>query len=150
MSTVEINLDDYLSEQEKKDIAIEVFRGHCLEKFQKDSERIFSNAAYTTVAKLVDEQIEREGGNLDQIIRDKAIQIIGKLSEHSVFKRADHWEKEESAAYKFLQKAVDDNAGLINTRVIELFKAIDQDDLAMRVADLTYRVIEDRLIGKQN
>ena len=51
MQTIEIM--DYLSESEMKDIAAQVFKERCQDKYNKDHERIISNSAYEIVVKII-------------------------------------------------------------------------------------------------
>ncbi len=110
----EIDFSKYLSEDERKVIAEQVFRDVCFQTFQKDAERIFSNAAYHAVYKLVDEQ---HNGKAGEIIAEKAIKLIDELSVFTVFKRKDFWEKDDSAGYKALNEAIVHNKEKLTNKI---------------------------------
>jgi hypothetical protein len=143
---MEIDISEYLSQSEMKLIAETEWRRMCGAKFLSDSERIFSNAAYASVQKMVDEQM---GGKLEEIIRDKVIVILNKMSDFNVFKKADAWDRDESKGWTYLQQAVEDNKHLINDRVRRIISSVDEGYIRGKLEDLMYQVIEDRLIGKK-
>lgn len=142
--TFEIN--DYLTETDKYELARDAFKTLCINKFKTDAERIFSNAAYTAVAEMVDQQMD---GNLSEIIRDKAIGVINKLSSVSVFSPPNAWDRESSKGFDILQKHLDDSAPLIKARVEAIIGNLESGYITDRLNDLMYQVVEDRLIGKK-
>jgi hypothetical protein len=107
---MELNIADYLPDSELKDIIIEEIRS----QISKDAERILNNAAYHVVFKAVDEALDHQ---TQEIIQNKVVEIINKLSEFSVFRKADAWSKEDSVAYKELQLAMLANTDLIHQKV---------------------------------
>lgn len=139
-----INLDDYLSEEEKKQICVDVFRDMAIAQINKAPERIFSNAAYHVVFQMVDDAID---GDTSQIIRDKAVEIIGKLSEHTVFRKADAWHNEQSRAYTYLNQAVHDNKSILESAVIEQLGAINKQSMRESVGEAIKEIVADRLFG---
>ncbi len=146
MTEVSFDLNDYLSGSEKLEIAREVFKNLCINKFKTDAERIFSNAAYTAVAEMVDQQMD---GKLDEIIRDKTISVINGLSSHSVFKPADAWDLKSSQGFEILQQAIIDSSPLIKSRVEEVISQLDKGYMIARLEELMYDVVENRLIGNK-
>jgi len=143
---ITFDIDDYLSEDDKREIARTEFKRHCTVKFMQDAERIFSNAAYTAVAEMVNQQMD---GQLSEIIRDKAIGVINGLSTHTVFGPANAWEKEASKGWTFLQQSIDDSQHLVKDRVEEVIANLDKGYILARLEELMYNVVEDRLIGKK-
>lgn len=117
MNSININIDDYLSDEEKKQIAKEAFRDACMRRSKDDFERILSNAGYDLVQKSVDEAMD---GNMAEVIKTKSLEIINGLTAFSVFKEKDIWDKEESSAWKILQGAVRDNKTLLEEKVAEI------------------------------
>lgn len=146
MSVFEVDINDYLSEDEKREIARDTFRKHCAAKFMQDAERIFSNAAYTAVAEMVDQQMN---GQLSEIIRDKAIGVINKLSSVSVFSPPNAWDREASKGFTILQKELGDAEPLIKARVEAIIGNLDNAYITARLEELMYEVVHDRLLGKK-
>jgi len=142
---MEIDINQYLSEEDKRRIAEEEYRNAMRSWVVVDKERILSNAAYTVVQKLVDEQF---GEDMNKILVDKTVEIIKNLSSHSVFKRKDAWDKDESKGYKYLQEAVDNNKDLIEAKVAEIIESLDASQFHYKLEELMYQVVENRLLGK--
>jgi aspartate ammonia-lyase len=139
---MEINFEDYLSEQERKEIVASVFREKVKGEF--DKERIFGNAAYAIVTKIVDEHYN---GEMSQIIQEKAISIIKSLSEYTVFKRPDHWDKEASMAWKHLQSVMGESKPLIQEKVSQIIAELDQDDLRETLKEYAVELLDTKLFG---
>lgn len=133
-----INIDDYISEAEKKDIAREVFRDECLDKYNSShslNEILFSNAAYEVVRKMVDENVDKEQ-NLDDIIMSHVLRIISELSKFDLFRASsERWDKDISTSQQILDKCVQDNQSLIHDKVVELINELGKDDLRCTLSD---------------
>lgn len=142
---MEIDISQYLSEEDKKRIAEEEYRSVIRSVVAVDKERILSNAAYTVVQKMIDEQF---GEDMNTILVDKTIAIIQGMSDFNVFKRKDAWDKDESKGYKYLQDAVESNKGLIEDKVAEIIQSLDASDFHYKLEELMYQVVENRLLGK--
>ena len=145
MAIIEVNLDDYLSEGEKKSIAKQAFYDKCANKYMNDHERLFSNAAYGVVAELVNKEMDND---VSTIIRDKAISIIKDMTSYSIFKAPDAWDRESSKGFTILQKALDESAHLIQARVEAIIGDLESAYITERLNELMYEVVRDRLIGK--
>lgn len=145
MAIIEVNLDDYLSEGEKKSIAKQAFYDKCANKYMNDHERLFSNAAYGVVAELVNKEMDND---VSTIIRDKAISIIKDMTGYSIFKAPDAWDREASKGFTILQKALDESAHLIQARVEAIIGDLESAYITERLNELMYEVVRDRLIGK--
>lgn len=145
MAIIEVNLDDYLSEGEKKSIAKQAFYDKCANKYMNDHERLFSNAAYRVVAELVNKEMDND---VSTIIKDKAISIIKDMTGYSIFKAPDAWDREASKGFTILQKALDESAHLIQARVEAIIGDLESAYITERLNELMYDVVRDRLIGK--
>lgn len=118
-------IEKYLTEDQMRDIAIEEWRKMCREACNGNAERIISNIAYDTVSKMVSEAL---GDDANDLIRDKAVEIIGKLSGFTVFRAPDVWDRDPTPAYKVLTDAVKDNADLVNKKVREAIHQLTKRD----------------------
>ena len=142
---MEINIHDYISEEEKKRIAEEEYRSVIRNYVNVDKERILTNCAYRVLQKLVDEAFNED---LNQILVGKVENIINDLTSYSVFKRKDAWDKDESKGYKYLEQAVDNHKGLIEDKVVEIISSLEAHDFHYKLEELVYQVVENRLLGK--
>jgi len=118
MSTLEINIDEYITEDEKKLIAKEAFKEACWLKFKDENtvERIITNSAHDIVYKMVDEHFNLD---LELMFEDKVVEIINTMNWFHLFKRPDVWSRESNSAYQILEKALLDNKELIESTVKE-------------------------------
>lgn len=96
LHTFELDVDSLLSEEDKIEIIKDEYRKVIRQVVNVDKERIFSNAAYTVVQKLVDEVF---GEDLNTILVEKVKGIIKDLSSYTVFKKQDAWERDESKGW---------------------------------------------------
>lgn len=143
---MELKIEDYLSEEEIKEIAKEEVTRQVRQAIRKDDlDRIISNSAYNFIWKAVDEQIDE---NLIDIIKEKTIKIINELSSYCIFRQRDAWQNEDSKAYTYVQQAIEDNKEVIFNRVKESMMNINTEVIMDRLNDLIYQVIEDKLCGK--
>ncbi|MBD8556333.1 hypothetical protein IFT84_17635 [Rhizobium sp. CFBP 8762] len=111
---MEINVTDYLSEADLREIAIEEWRKVCREACNGHSERIIGNIAHTVVTDMVAEAL---GDDANEKIKAKAISLIDTLSEFTVFKGPDVWDRRPTPAFTTLMNAVVANRQLIEAKV---------------------------------
>lgn len=137
MTDININIDDYISDQEKKYIAMSAFRSACERVSEENFERIIANAGYHLVEKEVDAAFD---GKMRQKVREKSIEVINGLSTYSVFRPKDVWHNEQSKGWEALQSAIEDNQEAIRERVGKLVQEIDAEDIR--------QLLEDRLVGE--
>jgi len=142
---MEVKFEDYLSEDERKEIVADVFRNMCINSFKKDAERIFSNAAYNAVFNIVNDTFD---GKAAQMVAERTQKIIRELSPYTVFKRKDYWEKEDSHGYQVLNEAISNNKELLNNKIAEIIDEIDKGDLRQTIIEQAQEVISVKLFGK--
>lgn len=120
-----MDFEKYLSQDEMKEIAIQEWRNMCREACNGNAERIISNISHSVIAQMVDESL---GDGSRELIRAKAIEAIHKLSEFTVFRRADVWDRGESPAYKILMESVASKKSLIDKKVEHAINTISKRD----------------------
>ena len=111
-----IRIEDYLSESDMREIAIDTWRSMCREACNGNAERIIENIGHSVAVAMVSEAL---GDTADQMIRDKAVKVINELSEFTIFRRPDAWDRGPSSAYTVLMDAVKNNSGLVDKKVRE-------------------------------
>ena len=137
-TTIEIDINDYLSESEKKYYAIEAFKetikkGMFKDKqgIQLDSEiqRVIGNISHS----IVMEEVQKYIPNCEQLIKEKTLQVINKDSfSYEVFKKKDAWDKEESLAITYMYQTIKENKDLFQSRIKE---AIENYDLSKDISE---------------
>lgn len=145
MNTVVVNLDDYLSDEEKRQIARDAFREVCAAKSAKDFERILDNAAYALVRQEVDAVFD---GGMAELVKAKAVEVIKKLSDFTVFKKPDAWDREASKAYVHLQAAMSEAGPAIRARVNHIIESMDSEKIEDMIRYELAGAIIDKLTAK--
>lgn len=141
MSEITINIDDYLGEEEKRQIARDEFRAACARRSAADFEHILSNAAYDLVRKEVDAAFN---GDMVKTVRANAVKIINQLSSYSVFTPPSAWDREASKGWTYLQEAIEAARPVMAERVLAIIAEMDGDDLRGRLDGL----IGDAIVSK--
>lgn len=113
---MDINVADYLSEGQMRDIAIETWREMCREACKGNAERIIGNIGHDVAVQMASEAL---GEDANEQIKARAIEVIGKLSDFSVFRRPDAWDRGPTPAYTVLMDAVKANSDLVDKKVRE-------------------------------
>lgn len=122
---VEIEIDDYLTEEDKKELCKEYVR-NVLNGDGKSNhkERVLSNMAYSAAFAILDSVLTPE---ILAAVRDKAAEVINNASDFGIFRKADAWGAEDSVAYVEVKMAVEEHRHLIKPLVK---KAILEHDYA--------------------
>lgn len=122
---MEINIDNYISEDEKREIALEIFRDKVKEAFGgdqytdsgKERDRVIRNAVYHWIVEYVEKTLTEED---KEAIRTNALNAIKDANyEFQVFKKPDVWDRTEYTAYKVITQAVKENEDFIKEKVTE-------------------------------
>jgi len=98
----DIDIDKYLSEEDKKRIAEEVWRERLHTKFSQDNERIISNAAYDIVREMCESIVP----NFNELLTEKVKGAISKLSTCEVFRAPDAWDRKATVGWTMMNEIV--------------------------------------------
>ena len=130
-TNIEIDIDDFLSESEKKEYAIEAFKEvlkkgmfNGKEGVQLDSEiqRVIGNISHSIVMKSIQDYIP----NCENLIKEKTLNIINDGDFHyQVFKKKDAWDKEESLAITYMREVIVQNKKEFQEKIRETIKNYD-------------------------
>lgn len=142
MSTFEFDIDQYLTEEDKKRICREKFAEVAKMKCQADFERIISNSAYMIVLDEVDKLFD---GNMQDFLVERIEKVVKELSTFTVFNGPDAWDKTASKGWHLLQEATEKAKPLIVQRVVDLVEGMSQEDLAYRIQEPLVAAIMDKL-----
>jgi hypothetical protein len=126
---MKIDVEDYLSHEEIKDICEEQVRESVSKQLRReqDFERIFSNAAYHIMFQLIDDAFDED---IKEVLKKKTLEILNTKTEFGIFRKRDAWEKDESFAYAYVQTVVTDNMHLIHDKIISEIQRIPKKDLS--------------------
>ena len=131
----EINFENYLGEDERKEIVVEVFRQHCEDTIKGKAERIICNSAYHMVFEMVDKHFD---GELTEILKDKVIKIIEELSSYCVFQSY-----EARVARKILDEAVKENKDVLVEKVKNIINELDDYHIGSLLEKALLQVLSD-------
>lgn len=109
-----IQIQDYLTEEERKQIAVDAFRAECAKRSSTDFERIITNSAYHVVWAQIDEFCDK---SVVAKLKNKVRSIIEGLTEFHVFKKPDAWDRGSNKPYDILVQCVQENKALLNEKV---------------------------------
>lgn len=130
--TIEIDIDKYLTEDDRKRIAEEMYREALAVKIYTDRERIISNVAYHTVSQMCDDIIP----NFRELIVEKVKGVVTGLTVSTVFDKPDHWGK-GNKAHAMLEEIVASKRERIENRVD---KIIDEMNPSITDLDIDYEI----------
>lgn len=139
---MEVNISDYLSQEEMKKICIDIFRERVRQYINTESDltRIISNIGYHTAYEIIDSQVP----NFEQLIIDKTKETIENLSTYSVFRSSNGWGDKDSIGKVILEETVKNNKNIIEQRVQEILKNISEIDIRSQIVD----IVNDHIMGK--
>lgn len=147
---MDIKIEDYLSEEEIKEICKEAL----YQKIREDMSElnvndIIANVSYAEVAAMVDTYVG-EDDFCKREIPHKVREVIAELSTFSVFRKADVWERKNSIAYDIMQEECRASRPLIKAKVEQIineynFPQLERDEIMYTIAD----VLTDRLLPEK-
>ena len=137
-----ININDYLSEERKIEIAEKVFADRISNELfktspgsvQSDSEiqRIIGNISH----RFISAEISRYMPDYESILREQVIKLIEERSfSHSTFHRKDAWGGGDSEAIKIIDATIRDLSGAIKDKITEAVNTYDYSiDVSNKIA----------------
>lgn len=154
---LEININDYLSEEEKKELIIQVFKDQVKKELfksndgtiQSDSEvqRIIGNISH----EIVMQEIQKRIPHCEKLIKENVFKIINKADfSYQVFKKKDAWDKDESLAITYMNETVRNCKETFQKRIKETIENYDlSKDISEQIsnnfaemADTIYKLAE--------
>lgn len=140
-----INIEDYLSDYEIKEIVKEELREKIKSNIERNGvSRFISNIGYHNVLEIINKEIPE----YENLVKEKTKEVIEGLTSFSVFRKADLVEREDSLGQKYLEKAIEDNKDIINNKVIEIFNQLGKQDIAYEISSIIEEKLENMFISK--
>ena len=144
---MDIKIEDYLSEEEIKEICENVL----YQKIREDMRNlnvndIIANISNAEVEAMVNTYVGEDDFCKKEIPK-KVHRIIDELSTYTVFRKADAWERKNSIAYDIMEEECRASRPLIKARVEQIineysFPQLERDEIMYTIAD----VLTDRLL----
>ena len=141
---MEINIMDYLSEKEIGECIKEELKKQISNYINKVGVDTFiSNISYINVFKKIHEEIP----DFEIQIKEKVKNIIENLSNYCVFRDETVYER-ESVGQKLLNNAVEENKNILNEKVIEIYKGLSKQDIAIEICGILEEKIDNMFKGE--
>lgn len=137
---INIDIKDYVSEEEIKDIIGDEIRRSVRYHMNNEAElsRIITNISYKELWK----QIELEVPNCEKTLKEKTIERIRNISDYDIFRRKDNFGAEDSLATKLIDECVKENKNIINDKVKNIFNELSNSDLKYDIQGILEEYIE--------
>lgn len=142
-TTIEIDINDYITEEEKKEIAIQTFANQVKKELFKSSEgtiqsdseiqRIIGNISY----EIVMQQVQKHIPDCEKMIKEKTIETLNKADfSYHLFKKKDAWDREESLAIVYMNEAIKQSKDIFQNRIKETIANYDlTDEISEKIGD---------------
>lgn len=149
---MEIKIEDYLSDEEVKDIIASEVREQTRYAFNSkrlDPNTLLSNAGYYAVFAAVDEHLGETGYAQKQVERETR-RIINEMTEYTLFgDRGSYPNYRTSAAQKIVDEHVENNRDLIEAQVVDRLSDISERIGGDRIHDFIIEVVRAGLEGAE-
>ena len=123
--TFEIKVDDYLTEDEIKDIVIDEVRSNVRSRNEENLTRIIKNASHYWFHDIVSEVM---GENFNEKIEEQVKEILSKVSSYTIIRDGSYGEK-PSKAYLLMQEYVEKHKSILENRVKEKIENLSEIDV---------------------
>lgn len=144
MNKIEIDIDMYITEEEKKDLCKEYVREILRsENNANHIERVLNNMAYKAAYKILDDCLSPE---MMKTIKEKAMKAIQESTDFCMFRKKDAWGEENSPAYTEVINAINEHKHLINPLVKKAILEKDYIKDLPKTSDYIGDVLIDALI----
>lgn len=142
-----INIENYLSEEEIKEICKDELRNSIKKQFsnEKDLTRIITNLSYYELW----EQIENEVPNCKKIIKGKTIEQLNKISSYDVLREKGEFNSKNSVAQDILENCVIENKNIIEDKVKEILNSLSKTDIKYDIKGIIEEYIENLFKGDE-
>lgn len=152
LSAIEIDLDEYLDDSDRREIAREEFRKAVKARLEaRDGfaytgnhvETFLSNISYKAYWEMIDDVIGESAESVEQIIREKVLGHIRKNESYGIFRDAS-WGRTPSKAQQMVDSIVRQKREVIEARVARLLSEFDMDEIRAVLHEQIDVVLRDR------
>lgn len=134
-----INIEDYLSDDEIKQIVKEEFRNKVQENLRRNGVTTWiANLGYQNVLEIINTEIPE----YESLVKEKTKEVIEGLTSYSVFRKKGLVDNEDSLGQKYLEQAVENNKEIINQKIINIFNELAEKDIAYEIENIISEKLE--------
>lgn len=128
---MEINIEDYINEDEMKRIVENELRDRIRKYFLGNK---ISDLICSLCNKEICEIIEEEIPNFREEIKQRISPAIESIGRYDIFKKRDNFiYSEDSVGQKILEEAVKENKNMIEQKVKNIFSELSKEDIAAEI-----------------
>lgn len=128
---MEINIEDYINEDEMKRIVENEFRDRIRRYFLENK---LSDLIYSLCNKEICKTIEEEIPNFKEEIKQRISPIIKSVGKYEVFQRKDNFiYSEDSLGQKMLEEITKENKDILEQKVKNIFLELSKEDIAAEI-----------------
>ena len=149
-TTIEIDIDNFLSDEDKKEIAENLFKNELRKGFlasqehRKNTEN-YERVIYNSVHYFLEEEMDKIfGTNHKEMLSEKLKKLLSKNLEFVVFKNTSPWSDKKSVAQEMLDNLVLENKSIAEAKVREALENINLDN----IEDYFAEIMKDAIIEK--
>lgn len=144
-----INIEDYITPEEIKAVAMEAVRASIMRTYGRDESnitRLISNLSYEFIFNAVSDAI---GEDAKVKVTNKVKELLedGSSIRYELWRRKDAWEKTESPAIPILHKAIKDNEGLIRAKVMQSIDSYEFADVQESMYEALNQIVYEKVFG---
>lgn len=145
-----INIENYITPEEIKAIAMEAVRDSILRTFYGEEThiiRLITNLSYEYIFKAVSDAI---GEDAQTMIANKVKKLLEDDSKirYEMWRKKDAWEKTESPAITILNKAIKDNEELIRANVKRSIEGFEFNDIQEDMYNALVQIVHEKVFEK--
>lgn len=142
-----INIMDYLSNEEIKEICKDELRCNIRKIFsnEKETTRIITNLSYYELWK----EIEKEVPNCKELIKEKTKEKLNEISSYDVLRKKGEFNSENSVAQDILENCVIENKNIIEDKVKEILNSLSKTDIKYDIKGIIEEYIENLFKGDE-
>nr|WP_325300236.1 hypothetical protein [uncultured Dysosmobacter sp.] len=149
--TTEINIKNYLSEDEIKKICIEVVRNRFYQNVggEADAERVIVNLSYAEVLRIIQNEWDTDLTEALKVRMREAIEDDSSL-RFQIFRKKSEYEREDGPGWKIVLEEIEKCRPLIRNKIEEIIRDFDFDmDIMDVMRDALDTIIEEKLFTKR-
>lgn len=142
---MEINIEDYMNEDEMKMIVENEFHERVNKYFLENK---LSDLIYSLCNKEIYRIIEEEIPNFEEEIKNTIPSVIERISTFDIFKSKDDFmNSKDSIGQRILEREVMANRGIIEQKVKNIFSELSKEDIADEIAGIVIDKIDNMFRG---
>lgn len=149
MSQLTVEIDDYLTEDDKRELVKDAFRDEVRSKIRSeyDMNTFINNLSYANVV----EQVNKVVPNYEDKLRDKVAEVVDGLTSYTVFYKGSsiYGKEESSVGNEMIGELVKENRDVLNTKVLAIIEDLDNYDIGQMISETINETLQEAFSKKE-